>query len=476
MLPKFSEANRPILVYARHVSLSLRRRLRAVPAALIASALLTCLPDVDRAALLYTCHDGVPNGVIDFSANGSALEECDDGNSQDGDGCDSGCHIECAAGSNCAGKTYKCKNGFANGVIEEGEQCDDGNGTNGDGCDIGCKMECTAPWVLNPETNHCYLVLQDTESATAASALCTAQLGGARLVTIRSDSEKQFLQENVLKGRKGPFRTAYIMNIGFEILADSTNVMQLLQAVPEGANPWREPGIFAGAVDVTGDYQCTGCYYSQLAPPQPSGAPWWIENGRLVFDPNQGALLPQEPDSTEKRDAICERKPVFAAPISEQGQPLIYKYGATQILYVSKPVIYKEAEAECQKQFNGDSRARVINLSAHDGSEKAEQKREAMMQYVGLLGPGVYFSQSLEDPRGAWVGLRLIDDDTAEWTDGTQEPFTSVKWGIAPLEPPSSSNKKCAIISTTTTTFLLGQIAPVQCDVARPILCELVDE
>ncbi len=54
------------------------------------------------------------------------LEQCDDNNAQDGDGCDSQCQLE-----------DKC----GNGSIDAGEQCDDGNKLNGDGCNSWCQTE-----------------------------------------------------------------------------------------------------------------------------------------------------------------------------------------------------------------------------------------------------------------------------------------------------------------------------------------------
>jgi len=56
-------------------------------------------------------------------------EQCDDGNTTDGDGCDSSCQNE-APGAICG-----------NTIVETGEQCDDGNTTNGDGCDSSCQNE-----------------------------------------------------------------------------------------------------------------------------------------------------------------------------------------------------------------------------------------------------------------------------------------------------------------------------------------------
>lgn len=62
------------------------------------------------------------NGVVDGG------EECDDGNTFDGDGCSSFCRDEA---------NLKC----GNGVIDAGEECDDGNQTANDGCDANCQKE-----------------------------------------------------------------------------------------------------------------------------------------------------------------------------------------------------------------------------------------------------------------------------------------------------------------------------------------------
>jgi cysteine-rich repeat protein len=66
-----------------------------------------CLPAV--------CGDAVPNG----------LEQCDDGNAVDGDGCDTNC------------KFTAC----GNGILTAGETCDDGNLGAGDGCSPACAPE-----------------------------------------------------------------------------------------------------------------------------------------------------------------------------------------------------------------------------------------------------------------------------------------------------------------------------------------------
>ena len=99
-----------------------------------------------------TCGDA----VID------ATEECDDGNTENGDGCSSTCEIEPqpTCGDAVIDATEECDDGntengdgcsstceiepqpaCGDGVVDANEQCDDGNTENGDGCDSGCNQE-----------------------------------------------------------------------------------------------------------------------------------------------------------------------------------------------------------------------------------------------------------------------------------------------------------------------------------------------
>ena len=68
---------------------------------------------------VHTCGDGDPE---------SPVEECDDGNTFDGDGCDTNC------------TTTRC----GNDIVSDGEQCDDGNETAGDCCSPVCSFESAA--------------------------------------------------------------------------------------------------------------------------------------------------------------------------------------------------------------------------------------------------------------------------------------------------------------------------------------------
>jgi len=65
--------------------------------------------------------DGIcGNGLLEGS------EQCDDGNTTDGDGCSAACETEGACG---------------NGTVNAGEECDDGNTIDADGCSAVCLLE-----------------------------------------------------------------------------------------------------------------------------------------------------------------------------------------------------------------------------------------------------------------------------------------------------------------------------------------------
>lgn len=67
-------------------------------------------------------------------------EECDDGNTLAGDGCDASCKLE--DGWLCPGPGRHCiAKECGDGLVVDLEQCDDGNGASGDGCSSSCKPE-----------------------------------------------------------------------------------------------------------------------------------------------------------------------------------------------------------------------------------------------------------------------------------------------------------------------------------------------
>ena len=93
------------------------------------------------------------NGIVE------AGEQCDDGNSDFGDGCTPNCQLEAYCGNGIVEAGEECDDGnntsgdgcnvdcylegpvCGNGIVEAGEECDDGNNTSGDGCNVDCYLE-----------------------------------------------------------------------------------------------------------------------------------------------------------------------------------------------------------------------------------------------------------------------------------------------------------------------------------------------
>jgi cysteine-rich repeat protein len=150
------------------------------------------------------------NTIVDIG------EECDDGSDINGDGCDNTCRTEIP---------ITC----GDGIIQIPEACDDGNNINGDSCENNCTApvcgnnivdaneecdqdggnclsDCTircgvpslafARRVVNRESQHCYLAIDNNLNWLAAKTDCIAREG--HLVTISNfDENKQVSTINV---------------------------------------------------------------------------------------------------------------------------------------------------------------------------------------------------------------------------------------------------------------------------------------
>ena len=69
---------------------------------------------------------------------------CDDGNLESGDGCSRGCQVEC--GYTCS-DGEPCETVCGDGLVAGSEKCDDGNSADGDGCSSTCEVE--AGWTCS---------------------------------------------------------------------------------------------------------------------------------------------------------------------------------------------------------------------------------------------------------------------------------------------------------------------------------------
>ncbi|HVU02315.1 MAG TPA: DUF4215 domain-containing protein [Polyangiaceae bacterium] len=145
----------------------------------------------NKRCIAGVCTDKYCSNSIPETASG---EECDDGNRQDGDGCDADCTYSCLttdstrnchatnacmndgtcqANHTCTTQTPKTKGTACgtkqncvegncvapvcgDGIVAAGvEACDDGNVTNGDGCDNDCTKSCVNPLTDCPNTPAC---------------------------------------------------------------------------------------------------------------------------------------------------------------------------------------------------------------------------------------------------------------------------------------------------------------------------------
>ena len=106
----------------------------------------------------YTC-SGAPSMCAPVCGDGflTGLEQCDDGDALSGDGCSATCTVE--PGFSCMGGPSTCQYICGDGLIVMGEGCDDGNLDNDDGCDEGCASE--EGWTCSGEPSSCSPVCGD---------------------------------------------------------------------------------------------------------------------------------------------------------------------------------------------------------------------------------------------------------------------------------------------------------------------------
>lgn len=84
-----------------------------------------------------------------------------------------------------------------NGLLEPPEECDDGDTNNGDGCDESCLVVCDQGGIKRDLTNHCYWKFGDDRSWNEALVACQALGGGAHLATITNNGERDFVDDIV---------------------------------------------------------------------------------------------------------------------------------------------------------------------------------------------------------------------------------------------------------------------------------------
>ncbi|MCB9631132.1 MAG: DUF4215 domain-containing protein [Sandaracinus sp.] len=167
------------------ISLAIRK---TVPAG--ASVTFSYAYTLDPVAILTATECTVPSLCGDGFVEGT--ESCDDGNTADGDGCDSSCRDE--DGFECMGEPSVCAPVCGDGMILGGEMCDDGGTVAGDGCSATCGVE--TGWMCSGEPSTCAAVCGDgrrvgpescDDGNTAAGDGCSMQCRREVVITVPAD-------------------------------------------------------------------------------------------------------------------------------------------------------------------------------------------------------------------------------------------------------------------------------------------------
>ncbi len=115
--------------------------------------LLTDCDQYDDETANFSC--ATPN----ICGDGTILEAevCDDGNRNNGDGCDDTCQVE--TGYSCGSEPSACAEICGDGLIVGGETCDDTGTSAGDGCSATCQIE--SGYSCNGEPSTCAEICGD---------------------------------------------------------------------------------------------------------------------------------------------------------------------------------------------------------------------------------------------------------------------------------------------------------------------------
>lgn len=113
-------------------------------------------------------------------------EECDDSNTEEGDGCNSYCMLE----------------GCGNGRMDIGEECDDGNAVDRDGCSSACKIEYRKIFITSQQYSG------DLGGLEGADAICNdlafqANLPGTYMAWLSADTAES--PETRMNKSQGPY-------------------------------------------------------------------------------------------------------------------------------------------------------------------------------------------------------------------------------------------------------------------------------
>jgi cysteine-rich repeat protein len=313
--------------------------------AALATLAPSCLPSLDPSLLTGSlCVGGVPDGILDPGSKsaGTLPEECDDGNSVDGDGCDSTCHVEC-----------------------------------------------DPPAVKDPHTLHCYSIVPTTSDDSEDCAnLPLATTGDTKattwLVTVRTNSERDVLRTllDANGATDATFLAGYQLSLG-QVLKLQTGTTDSAVAING------EPGILESTT-AKSDFGCSGCYFGATAVPWPDQA----AGDFVLLDASANFGT----SATKPMQTICERVPRgdppgcsvdCASPLTttERRMRAPGATAASTYSYIGSTQTVDDAEATCAS----------LGAGGHLLWLESEEERELVARV---------FAGDLQQHGATWVGVR----------------------------------------------------------------------
>ena len=359
-----------------------------------------------------------------------------------------------------------CLGDAPDGFLDPGEECDDGNTLDGDGCDTLCHVECAPPGVKRPGTNRCYLPVGPDPPGSPATPerlrdLCHSSYH-ARLVTVRSAGERDFLAASVLASQPGLSLTAYqLTSLSREPVyspaaspgSPSCPATSFLDAVPNPAILFQEPGVLAMPADPGLSITCSGCFFNGLSP----DGSWFVDQAYLTLKADGGFHVydPAAPDAP-LAGALCERLPAgkprngCPGPSCPAGASAQIEIGASVYTYFYNPATWSDAEGNCAS----------LGPGSHLWTIETEEERALVFDAFGAELVG----------RLAWVGLRFAGGGWG-WVDGVAsgDGGRPLLWASDPGAAPVDSGDQtgCAAMATQSSfgSFAIGLLWPMPCAV-----------
>ncbi len=329
---------------------------------------------------------GCGDGVI------GAGEQCDDGNTADGDGCSHACALE-------GGVTPAC----GDGILEAGEGCDDGNTATGDGCSAACQSESTGlPCTAN--TLRCgpsgdVEVCNNAGTAWQYVSTCDAGCNGGACTDATC-------QPNVKRCHAETVETCNAGGTGWDVGETCTTYCAsgqcALPGLTVGAN-----SNYDGQVIVAGDLVITG--NSTLT--ASSGDLTIIADNIRV---EAGAAIAVAPTGTDRRGQSCSSPYYYTAAYGTSGS------------YYSAPLYGGDLDAGVDQgslgAVNSSYACSYPDLSAATGVAHGGGRMRLIAKHDVTIAGQLLAPGQTGSPSGGSGGGILIAGDTIEVTGSISTP------------------------------------------------------